>query len=190
MSISGLSGSSFFTASSPSAIQQKFQQIQQEFQQLGQDLKSGSLSQAQSDFATLQQNLPGQQQSAATTAQTTSPLQQAVAQLAQDLQSGNLTAAQSDITTVQQDVQQQGSGQVAHHHHHHGGGGGGQNSTSGQVQSLFTQLGDELQSGNLTAAQSVYATLQQDFQQFAGNTSSATGSTNTLLSGGNLNVSI
>jgi len=186
MSISGLSGSNFFTASSPSALQQKFQQIRQEFQQLGQDLQSGNLSQAQSDFATLQQNLPGQPQSAATTSQATNPLQQAVAQLAQDLKSGNLTAAQSDIATVQQDSQQLGSGQVGHHHHHHGGG---QNSNSGQVQSLFTQLSDELQSGNLSGAQAAYSTLQQEFQQFPGSTSS-TGSTNTLLSGGNLNVSI
>ena len=37
----------------------KPQQIQQGFQVLGQDLQSGNLSQAQTDFASLQQLIPG-----------------------------------------------------------------------------------------------------------------------------------
>jgi hypothetical protein len=32
---------------------------------------------------------------------------------------------------------------------------------------LFDQLGQALQSGNLTSAQQAYTTLQQDFQQFS-----------------------
>jgi hypothetical protein len=187
MSVTGISGNNFFAASTASSIQQKFQQIQQEFQQLGQDLQSGKLKQAQSDFTALQQNLPNQQPSTATNSQSTSSLQQAVARLAQDLKSGNLSAAQSDIATVQQDAQQQGAGRASHHHHHHGGGA--QDTNSSQAASLFTELGQELQSGNLNGAQEVYATLQGEFQQFAGSSSSA-GSNNNLVRAGNFNVSI
>src|SRR3984957_20229804 len=95
---------------SPSA----FQQIKAEFQQLGQDLQTGNLTQAQQDYTTLSQNLPGATQAS------TNPLLQAFAQLGQDLQSGNLQAAQQDYTTVQQDAQQQSaSQQVSGHHGHH-----------------------------------------------------------------------
>jgi uncharacterized protein YukE len=54
MSVSAISGSSFFDYSTQN-VQNKMQQFQQEFQQLGQDLRSGNLSAAQADFATLQQ---------------------------------------------------------------------------------------------------------------------------------------
>jgi hypothetical protein len=50
MSVSAVPSSAFFT---PQNIQTTFQKFQQEFQQLGQDLQSGSLSAAQSDFASL-----------------------------------------------------------------------------------------------------------------------------------------
>jgi hypothetical protein len=183
MSVTGISGNNFFAATTASSIRQKFQQIQQEFQRLGQDLQSGNLSQAQSDFATLQQNLPSQQQSAASTSQVTNPLQQEVARLAQDLKSGNLTAAQSDIATVQQ----QSVGRTSHHHHHRSGGA--QDANSSQISSLFSELGQELQFGNLNGALQAYATLQQEFQQSGGSTG-ATGSNNNLVRAGNFNVSI
>jgi hypothetical protein len=61
MSISAIS-SSLFQPSITQSVQNKFQQIQSEFQQLGQDLQAGNLSQAQQDFVTLTQNLPGGQQ--------------------------------------------------------------------------------------------------------------------------------
>ena len=70
------------------------QQIKQGFQLLGQDLQSGNLSQVQSDFAALQQLLPGGQQNSLLTpasgTQGSNPLATAVSQLAQDLKSGNL----------------------------------------------------------------------------------------------------
>jgi hypothetical protein len=40
------------------ATQTSFQQIKQELQQLGKELQSGNLTAAQSDFVTLQQDLP------------------------------------------------------------------------------------------------------------------------------------
>ena len=206
MSVSGLSSSNFFAAYNPASQHSKFQQIRQDFQQLGQDLRSGNLSQAQSDFSALQTLLPGQQQGATgttgATQNTTStqsgsspssnPISQAVAQLGADLQAGHLSAAQSDFATLQQDLQQQG-GVSTHrfHHHHHGGpileGQSGQNSPA----TLFGELGQELQSGNLTAAQQTYSTLQQDFLQFIGGNGSSSGTTasSSTASSASLNVS-
>jgi hypothetical protein len=184
MSIAGILGSSIFAGFGSSGAQNKFQHIQQGFQQLGQDLQSGNLAQAQSEFSTLEQLLPSQLQTSATNAQsgarTTNPVSQALSRLGKDLSSGNLTAAQSDFTTLQQDLQQQqGANSVHPHHHHHGGGGGasGQQGTQNTLATLFGTLGQDLQAGNLTAAQQTYSTLQQDFLQFAGGSGSfSTGS--------------
>lgn len=168
-----------------------FQQLKQEFQQLGSDLQAGNLSQAQSDFAALQQKLPGASPANASlpsTGQNTLPA--ALAQLSQDLQAGNLSAAQSDFAAVQQDVQQIGQQQAAggaHHHHHHPSGNfDSSNLSSSQQQAisaLFSQLGQSLQSGNLSAAQQAYTALQQDFQQFVqGNSSGVNPSASSSLS--------
>ena len=174
------------------------QQVKQGFQLLGQDLQSGNLSQAQSDFASLQQLLPGGQQSSQFTpvssAQSSNPLATAVSQLAQDLKSGNLTAAQSDFATVQQNLQQAGpqAGAAHGHRHHHHQSDGDSGQSSGQpnpISTLFGQLGQDLQSGNLSAAQQAYSSLQQDFQQFALNNSSTTSGAPTGASGANFSVS-
>jgi outer membrane protein assembly factor BamD (BamD/ComL family) len=91
-------------------------------------------------------------------------LQQEFQQLGKDLQAGNVSSAQQDYSTIQRDLQN-GTAQVqAHHHHHlHGGGGGS------AISQLFDQLGQALQSGNLTSAQQAYTSLQQDFQKFLQN---------------------
>lgn len=176
MSVSGISSSSLFDYSSQSvqnSFQNKGQQIQQEFQQLGEDLQSGNLSAAQSDFATLQQLAP---QPNSSSTQSNNPIAQAFKQLAQDLQSGNLSAAQQDFTTIQQDFQNQNSqnqssqnqtGQAGSQgtqppvaHHRHGGGGNAQS----QISQVFDELGQSLQSGDLSTAQQLFSTLQQDFQ--------------------------
>lgn len=91
--------------------------------------------------------------------------QQEFQQLGQDLESGNLSAAQSDYSTIQQDFQNQAQSQGAHMHHHHHHGGGAEASAMSQE---FQQLGQALQSGNMSNAQQAYASLQQDFEQFAG----------------------
>jgi outer membrane protein assembly factor BamD (BamD/ComL family) len=198
MSISAIAGSIFSQLESLSGPSKR-QQIQQGFQQLGQDLQSGNLSQAQNDFATLQQYFPGAQQATAaastTNTQNANPLTAAIAQLSQDLQSGNITAAQSDLATVQQDAQQlgqqQGTGQT-HHHHHHGSGAGSDQGSAQQsgISTLFSELGTALQSGNLNAAQQAYSTLQQDFQQFALNNSATSSSTSSGAANANFNVSV
>lgn len=199
--------------------QSKFQQIRGEFKQLAQDLQSGNLAQAQQDYTTLSQNIPGLSQtssaassalsSAATAAsgsQTNSnPLLQAFNQLGKDLQSGNLQAAQQDFAniekTAQQNVQnaQQNTQQTGGHHHHHHHVESSQRSSSSSssqqanpISQAFSTLGQDLQSGNLQGAQQAFATLQNDLQQIGGFTtpaSSGAASASISASTGNLNVS-
>jgi len=205
MSISGIANtalSSLLTATQSAQSgsgQGKFQQIQSEFQQLGQDLQAGNLTQAQQDYATLSQNFPNAQtgttSGTATTASTANganPIAQAFTALAQDLQNGNLSGAQQDYATIQQDFQQQqqGSSPVHHHHHHGGGGGGGQQGS--QISSALNSLSSALQAGNLSSAQTAFAALQQDLEQFSagGNTGSTSGTSSSApqTSGSGLNV--
>jgi outer membrane protein assembly factor BamD (BamD/ComL family) len=168
MSVSGISSTNLYN---PQSVQNNFQRFQQTFQQLGQDLQSGNLSAAQSDFATLQQLQPQSNSTASSSAQNDSPIAQAFNQLAQALQSGNLSAAQQDYTTIQQAfqnqaTQSQSTPSTGGHHHHHGSGG-----EAGEINQLLDQLGTALQSGDLSTAQSTFATLQQEFQQFTQNSS-------------------
>jgi hypothetical protein len=196
MSIFGIASTILGQLSSATTQNPNKQQFKQSLQQLGQDLQSGNLSQAQSDFSSLQQLLPSSQQSSLLTpasgAQSSSPLATAVSQLAQDMKSGNTAATQSDLATVQQDVQQlgqqQGAGQ-AHHHHHHGGESSQSSSEQNAASTLFGQLGQQLQAGNLSGAQQAYSTMQQDFQQFALNNSSSSTGAPSAASGANLSVS-
>jgi outer membrane protein assembly factor BamD (BamD/ComL family) len=159
MSVAGILSTSLYDLNTQSA-QSKLQQSRQVFQQLGQDLQSGNLSAAQSDFAALQPSATST--SASSLLQNNSPVAQDLKQLSQDLQTGNVPAAQQDYTKMQQDFQNQ---VVAKHGHHHHGGGGGSGASG--VSQLLQELGQELQSGNLTAAQQAYSTLQQDLPQFA-----------------------
>lgn len=167
MSISGI-----LSSSNQYQIGAASNSIQQQFQQLGQALQSGNLSSAQSDFATLQAafSQPASTSGSATSttsATTASPINQAFHQLASDLQSGNLSAAQKDYSTVQQDLQS-AHGTLANsrfnQHHHHGGGVSTGPDTL--LQDL-SQVGQNLSSSNLPAAQQAYTTLQQQLQQFA-----------------------
>ena len=170
MSIAGILSSSLFSSNSQAISPQ--QQFQKEFQQLGQDLQSGNLSAAQSDFATLQQTSPSA--SATASASTGSPIAQAFSQLGKDLQSGNLSAAQQDFANIQQDTQsaQSQSTQAHHHHHHHGGGGGGGSSSQSTLAQEFAQLGQDLQAGNVSAAQQAYSAVQQSFAAFGASNAS------------------
>jgi outer membrane protein assembly factor BamD (BamD/ComL family) len=160
------------STSGVTSVSSQFQQFQQEFQQLGKDLQSGNLSGAQSDFVTLQKE--AQQASSTSGSQSKSPIAQAFSQLSQDLQSGNLAAAQQDYSSIQQELQNQAS-QVQQHPHHHGSGG----SQGSQVSQLFDQLGEDLQAGNLSNAQSDFTSMQQLLQ----NNSSSTASQGTTYTG-------
>ncbi|HTC63557.1 MAG TPA: hypothetical protein VK709_11995 [Candidatus Saccharimonadales bacterium] len=205
MSIIGILGSNLFAgvANSLQGTQSatpRFEQIKEQFQQLGQDLQSGNLTQAQTDYATLSKEFPGANQSGTTTAATTAAttptttsgstttgatsVAQQFAQLGQDLQSGNLQAAQQDYTNLQQTAQQNGAQQIGGHHrhgHHHHGSGTQSASTGSSAQQSISQafgtLSQDLQAGNLSGAQSAFATLQNDLQQIGGFTSSSSGGT-------------
>jgi outer membrane protein assembly factor BamD (BamD/ComL family) len=194
MSIAGLASTALYsilnmntTQSSQKNGQSNFQQIQSEFQQLGQDLQSGNLSQAQQDFATLQQDMPDP--TAFANSNSTNPIVQAFNSLSQDLQSGNLNAAQKDYGTLQQDLQQNANTTQIHHHHRHGGGG-----EQNQVNQAFSSLAQALQSGNLSGAQSAFATLQQDLENLdptgLAARSTSTGTSPSTTTGSNLSVTV
>ena len=158
MSVAGISSSNLYNDSMQS-IQSKQQDRKQEFAQLGKDLQSGNLSAAQADFATLQQMTPPSSASGVSaSAVSTSPVATAFAQLATDLKSGNLPAAQQDYSTIQQDMQSSAV-QGFHHHHHRGAASQESQSSQSSQSSLFQELGQALQSGDLSTAQQVYSTL-------------------------------
>jgi outer membrane protein assembly factor BamD (BamD/ComL family) len=158
MSISGILSSSLLNFNTQ-GIQDRMQQFRKDFQQLGQDLQTGNLSGAQADFAAMQKDGPQ-----SSSAQSSNPIAQTIQQLSTDLQSGNLTGAQQDYTNLQQDFQNQASQMQRPHHHHRNHSGGGQDNGISQV---LSQLGQDLQSGDVASAQKAYSTLQQDLQQYA-----------------------
>jgi hypothetical protein len=175
MSLAGILSSSLFQFNSQ-GVQDHMQQFRQDFQKLGQDLQTGNLTGAQADFAVLQKDGP---QSSSST-QNSNPISQTFQQLSTDLQSGNLTAAQQDYSNLQQDFQNQASShmQRSHHHHH----SGGSSDASSQMSQILAQLGQDLQSGDLTTAQQAYTTLQQDLQQYALANGALSGPSNSTVS--------
>ena len=196
MSLIGILSSNLFAAGAAQNTQSSqntpsnFQQIKAEFQQLGQDLQSGNLTQAQQDYSTLSQNLPG------ATPTSSNPVLQAFAQLGKDLQAGNLQAAQQDYTTVEQDAQHNAAQIGGHHGHHHHHAESSQSSSSSSQQAnpiaqAFSTLAQDLQAGNLSGAQSAFATLTSDLQQIGGfltGGSNGASSTAASSSSGSLNV--
>jgi outer membrane protein assembly factor BamD (BamD/ComL family) len=184
MSIAGIASSIFSQLGN--LQNNKHTAIQTEFQQLAQDLQSGNLKSAQADFAVLQQNAPSGQASGG------NPLSQAFSALGKDLQAGNLSAAQQDFTAIQQDVAKiqqaaQQGGQVRHHHHRAAEAQSTATDSTQQksIAHLLTTLGQDLQAGNLSAAQQAYAALRQDLPFL---TSSPVGAATPTASGG-VNVS-
>jgi len=183
MSSIGMLGTAALESLFSRSTQSSTDKFKQAFQQLGQDLQSGNIQQAETDLATLQPNFNPNQPTSTSSSSTTSSsssstgtVSQAFNQLSQDLQSGNLTAAQSDYSTLQQDLQS--SQRQFHHMHahmHHAGS---------EAQQELTQLGQALQSGNLTAAQQAYASLQTEFPGFmsSASTSAAAGSSSGSVS--------
>jgi protein subunit release factor A len=149
MSVSGISSTNLFNYSNQN-LQNNLQPLQQEFQQLSQNLQSGDLSSAQQDFSTLQQ--PGSH---------VRSIVQAFNQLGQDLQSGNVSAAQKDYTNVKQDYQNYEHTRVRHYH--------AMRSGDGELSQTFSQLGQALQSGNVSSAQTAYNSLLQDPPQLGVN---------------------
>ena len=85
-------------------------------------------------------------------------------QLGQDLATGNLTGAQSDFAILQQAF-----GQTATATSTAASGSSSASPATNPLAQAFQQLSTDLKSGNLTAAQKDYTTVQQDLQNhFAG----------------------
>jgi hypothetical protein len=96
-------------------------------------------------------------------------------QLGQDLHSGNLQGAKQDFANLQEDLTQISSKQVAGHHgpRHHGVENSQTSSSSfapptSAIDQAFNTLAQDLQTGNLSAAQSAFSTLSNDLQQIGG----------------------
>ena len=87
--------------------------------------------------------------------------QQGFAQLGQDLTSGNLSAAQKDYSSLQQDIRN-AEDPVANRRHHlqHFRSDSSQLTNGNSLQQLLTKLGQDLTSGNLSAAQQAYSAVQ------------------------------
>ena len=120
------------------------------FNYSNQNPESGNLSAAQQDFSTLQQ--PGSH---------VSSIVQAFDQLGRDLQSGNVSAAQKDYRNVKQDYQNYEHTRERHYH--------AMRSGDGELSQTFSQLGQALQSGNVSSAQTAYNSLLQDLPQLGVN---------------------
>jgi outer membrane protein assembly factor BamD (BamD/ComL family) len=166
-------------------MQTNFQQIQKLIEQLGQALQSGDLSGAQNAFSSLQQLLPSSTVNQAQTTQQTnqSTFTTDLNALGQALQSGDLSKAQDAFAKLQQDMQ---AAQKGHRHHHKAGNSqnsvsssnssSSSNQTNGmqanfqQMSTYFSQLGQALQSGDLSGAQKAFASLQQLFPSSSENT--------------------
>jgi hypothetical protein len=184
MSIAGLFSSGLLAAQALRPAPSPAQKLQQEFKQVGSDLASGNLRRRKR-FATLQSDNP-QLASATSTQPGGTAIATQFKQLSNDLQAGNLSGAQQDFASLQQSIQTRGGGGGGHHHHVHS-----QDSSDSQnpVASAFAQLGQALQAGNLSTAQSAYATLQQDFLQQQGSASTVSGTSGSTNSNGSLSVS-
>jgi hypothetical protein len=85
------------------------------------------------------------------------PMQQQVQQLSQDLQSGNLSAAQSDFATLQQTFSQSAATNGTASNNTYA-------SKTSPFEQAFNQVGSDLTSGNISAAQKDFNTVQQDLR--------------------------
>jgi cob(I)alamin adenosyltransferase len=155
--------------SSQNSQSNNLQQVQEDFNSLGQDLGSGNLTQAQQDFSTLKSLLTSAQAQATASSSSTSaisssnsPVQQAWDQLQQDLQSGDLGGAQQDYFNLMQALQDMGGLQYERSRQYRA------NSEQAEaVQQDFSSLGQALGTGNLANAQSAFASLKQDLQEYS-----------------------
>jgi hypothetical protein len=93
--------------------------------------------------------------------QLTASMRQEFEQLGHDLQSGNLKAAQSDFATLQQSGPLSKPTAAAAP----GAPSSPASQDSNSVSQAFSQLAQDLRTGNMTAARQDYTTLQRDMQK-------------------------
>ena len=85
--------------------------------------------------------------------------QQEFQQLGKDLQSGNVAQAESDLVTLEQNSPYLRAGASTS-----GTTSGSATTSNNPISQAFNQLAQDLKTGNLTAAQQDFSTIQQDFQ--------------------------
>jgi len=184
-------------SSSTNAYQNQFQQIRKDFLTLQTDLSSGSLATAQQAYAALTQDLQAAQQTEGGQ-QTggTSQISTDLAAVGSALQSGSISDAKNAFATLTQDLQNalqteaaQGTQQAYGHHHHHHHGSGSQTASTG-VSTDLAAVGSALQSGNITSAQSAFATLMQDLGNSSAQSTTGTSGSSTLVQAVGTNVNI
>jgi len=210
VSVTGIAANMLFQAVSANAVKKShgsFAQVHSEVQQLGQDLQAGNLAGAQQDFAALSKNFPTAAQTSAssTTASATTGLTntgsttagttgtspaQAFSAVGQALQSGNLSAAQTAFATLQQDFAP-GEKQT-HVYHDHQIEGDGESGQGNPIAQTLNSILQDVQSGNFSAAQTAYATMQQMLGGLGSLTSLASTSPTSVGSilGGGLNITV
>ena len=153
MSVSGISSNSALSQNLYT-MQQKAQKVQCEFQRLGQDLRAGDLTQAQSDFSTMNRNI-------STPVKTDSPLSQAFGTLGTALQSGNLATARKAYSALQQAGQQPN---VSDPRHTMGGSpASGISSSQNPLVGHFGNVTSGSTGGSASAAQTSYSILACKF---------------------------
>jgi hypothetical protein len=198
MSVSSIS-------SSANVYQNQFQQIKKDFSTLQTDLSAGSLGGAQQAYASLMQDLQSAQQTeGGQQAAGSSQISNDLAAVGSALQSGNVSSAQSAFATLTQDLQNalqaqaslqtqatQGTQQTYGHHHHHHHGGSSQ-TTSASISNDLAAVGSALQSGNVSSAQSAFATLLQDLGNSSAQSTTGSSGSSTIVQavGANLNISV
>ncbi len=154
MSVAGIAATGL---SQLSSIQRNYQQVRGEFSQLGQDLKTGNLSQAQSDFVSLSESVAVQFGSK-------SPVSTALSTVGQALHGNLPTARQTSTARATPSTASAGLNCSP------------PGTTQNSLTQMLNQLGQALQSGNLKAAQQAYSAAQQIWHEIP---SSGTGSSMT-----------
>lgn len=187
MSISALS-SSLVSDLSQQQWQNPFQQIRQDFKELASALQSGDLSDAQTAYSNIQQVLEANQGSSNSNPSSngSTTLQNDFSALGQALQSGDLNQAQSAFSQLISDFQaarQPGSpggvGWASQAQDQYVPSGSQTQNTVQEALQDYVQLANDVQSGDLTDAQSAYSSLQQliaSAQSSSGTNASSNGS--------------
>ena len=155
MSVSGIAAISISQVLLyPSSTHSNFQSFRKEFQRTGQDLSSGNLSQAQ--LCLSRGSCPSRcfhQHANNSAGRAANPTLSGYA-------IGESLCCARDYATVQKDFHQ--TSLSGYHLRHRLASL--RDSSQNPINQLFALLGHALQSGNLSSAQTAYATLQQNFQ--------------------------
>ena len=195
MSISGIS-------SSTSVYQNQFQQMKKDFSTLKTDSSSGDLTAAQQAYTALTQDVQNANQSqSGQQVSGSNQISTDLAAVGSALQSGDITSAQSAFSTLTQDLQSaaqsgqeiQGGQQTykGHGHHHHHGSSSSSQTAATTLSDDLAAIGSALQSGDITSAQSAFATLMQDLGNGTSqNTIAASGATTNAAVGSNVNIAV